>query len=613
MQGYNWSFVLLNIATVATFILLLLITTTRNKKELHFFSWSMAFWVFIWSLGMLAEIYAQTYFQYEGMLFTNIYFTAVNFVPFCIFFLGITFANVEIKRHYYALFLVPLTSTIILWTNPFHHLFFISFSLSSSEIVKGPYLIAETFLSYLLIAVGLYNLIYFSIKNSGFFSRQSLLIFFGSLVPVLVDVAFALDLFSFPLYFEPISFAIGAACFMLAILKFDFLNIVPIALQTIMDHISDSYIVINEVFEVVDYNRTLQETFEDIIHIRRKESVYDWLEQIESSQDRQRVFTTALQEAVSKKRSVFFEFEFANDRLNKFFNVEITPIFSGSNNKATIILLKDSTEQRRSFELIQQTQARLLESEHLASLGQMVGGIAHNLKTPIMSISGGLEGLIDLIEEYEESLGNPSVTKEDHLAIAGDMREWIAKMKGYCAYMSDVISTVKGQAVQLTASTTDKFVLRELLKRIDILMKHELKRFGCQLRANCLVDENTEIKGEVNSLVQVFNNLITNGIEAYEGQDGFIDLTISLHHDMMQFEVRDYGTGIPADVQDKLFKEMITTKAHHGTGLGLYMSYSTIWGRFGGKMWFESEEGRGTAFYIQIPLVTADVDAEVRV
>ncbi len=611
MWGYDWSFVLLNITTLTIFILLILVTTMRNKKALHLFSWGTVFWVFIWSAGMLTEVYAQTYFHYEGMLFTNIYFTAVNFVPFCLFLLGISFANIEIKRHYYALFLVPLVSTVLLWTNPYHHLFFVHFSLISSELVKGPYLIAETFLSYLLIAIALYSLIYFSIKNSGFFSRQSLLIFVGSLVPVMVDVAFALDLFSFPLYFEPLSFSIGVACFMLAILKFDFLNIVPIALQTIMDHISDSYVVINDAYEVADYNRTLQETFEDLIHIRRKESVYLWLKQIESSQDRQQVFTAALQEAVDKKRSVFFEFEFKNERLNKFFNVEITPIFSGSVHKATVILLKDSTEQHRSFEMIQQTQARLLESEHLASLGQMIGGIAHNLKTPIMSISGGLEGLVDLVEEYEESLGDPSVTKEDYLAIAGDMREWIVKMKGYCAYMSDIITAVKGQTVQLTASTTDKFVLHELLKRIDILMKHELKRFGCQLRANCLVNEDIEIKGEVNSLVQVFNNLITNGIEAYEGQDGFIDLTISLHHDMIQFELRDYGTGIPPAVQEKLFKEMITTKAQHGTGLGLYMSYSTIWGRFGGKMWFESEEGKGTAFYIQIPPVT--VDAEVRV
>ena len=70
---------------------------------------------------------------------------------------------------------------------------------------------------------------------------------------------------------------------------------------------------------------------------------------------------------------------------------------------------------------------------------------------------------------------------------------------------------------------------------------------------------------------------------------------------MILFEVRDHASGMTEDVKNKLFKEMITTKAKNGTGLGLYMSYSTITGRFGGKMWFESVRGMGTSFYILIP------------
>jgi signal transduction histidine kinase len=59
--------------------------------------------------------------------------------------------------------------------------------------------------------------------------------------------------------------------------------------------------------------------------------------------------------------------------------------------------------------------------------------------------------------------------------------------------------------------------------------------------------------------------------------------------------------GIPEDIQQKLFKEMVTTKGTMGNGLGLYMSYATIKGRFGGDLWFESEYGKGTTFYISIP------------
>src|SRR5699024_10504415 len=96
---------------------------------------------------------------------------------------------------------------------------------------------------------------------------------------------------------------------------------------------------------------------------------------------------------------------------------------------------------------IQNNQNILMERERLASLGQLIGGIAHNLKTPIMSIAGAAEGLSDLVKEYEVSIGDPEVTIEDHHAIAKDMKDWIEKTRSYTEYMSDVITAVKGQAV----------------------------------------------------------------------------------------------------------------------------------------------------------------------
>jgi signal transduction histidine kinase len=311
----------------------------------------------------------------------------------------------------------------------------------------------------------------------------------------------------------------------------------------------------------------------------------------------------SVREAIENKKTVTFENQYISGSCEKTFTVEITPIYAQDLFKGTVILMKDITEQRKSFEMIKQTQIMLIESEHMASLGQLIGGIAHNLKTPIMSISGGLVGLSDLIDEYEESVKDDSVTVEDHLEIANDMRVWIGKMKEYTAYMSDIISTVKGQAVQLTASTTDSFTLKELVKRVDILMNHELKKFGCKLNVQCDIDMKEEAKGEINSFVQVINNLILNSIDAYEGREGVIDFIINKNENeqMICFEVRDNGCGMTEDIKNKLFKEMITTKAKNGTGLGLYMSFSTITGRFGGKMWFESVYGLGTSFYIMIP------------
>ena len=256
-----------------------------------------------------------------------------------------------------------------------------------------------------------------------------------------------------------------------------------------------------------------------------------------------------------------------------------------------------------NIEKIHENQNMLMESERLASLGQLIGGIAHNLKTPIMSTSGAIEGLSDLIKEYDSSIDDPEVNSKDHHDIARDMNEWIAKMREYIEYMSDIITAVKGQAVTLSESDAVHFTLDELVKRVDILMKHELKNAIVYLNIGIKTDEKTILNGDINSLVQVINNMISNSIQAYNGKpEQNIDLIIDKKDNNIVISVKDYASGLPKKVQEKLFKEMITTKGKNGTGLGLYMSYSTIRAHFNGDIKFETEEGKGTTFYIILPL-----------
>ena len=252
---------------------------------------------------------------------------------------------------------------------------------------------------------------------------------------------------------------------------------------------------------------------------------------------------------------------------------------------------------------IHDSQETLMEKERLASLGQLIGGIAHNLKTPIMSISGASEGLTDLVKEYDSSIDDPEVNSNDHHEIAKDMMTWIEKIKTHTEYMSDVITAVKGQAVNLSNEEEVSFTVGELLKRVDILMKHELKNAIIYLNISLKADENITIRGDVNSLVQVINNMISNSIQAYNGKpEQNIDLIVEKNENELLIHVKDYGPGLPQKVKDKLFKEMITTKGKNGTGLGLYMSYSTIRAHFNGNITVESEEGKGTTFTISLPL-----------
>lgn len=252
---------------------------------------------------------------------------------------------------------------------------------------------------------------------------------------------------------------------------------------------------------------------------------------------------------------------------------------------------------------IHNSQETLMERERLASLGQLIGGIAHNLKTPIMSISGASQGLDDLIKEYDSSIDDPQVNSQDHHEIAADMSTWVSKIKTHTEYMSDIITAVKGQAVNLSNEYDISFTITELLKRVDILMKHELKNSLIYLKISMKTDENLIIHGDVNSLVQVINNMISNSIQAYDGKPNQnIDLTVEMHENNLFISVKDYACGIPQKVKNKLFKEMITTKGKNGTGLGLYMSYSTIKAHFNGTITVDSEDGKGATFTIILPI-----------
>ena len=292
----------------------------------------------------------------------------------------------------------------------------------------------------------------------------------------------------------------------------------------------------------------------------------------------------------------------ANEHDSKFVK-KITPITNDEISNLCIAYNSIQELTINNIKKIEDNQEMLIEQERLASLGQMIGGIAHNLKTPIFSVSGGLEGLSDLINEFDESIGNPNVTNDDMHDIAKDMREWIAKLKGHMSYMSDVITAVKGQTVTLSENVSMEFSITELFKRVDILMKHEIKNALADLEITNNIGNDDILYGNINSLVQIINNIISNAIEAYGNNytDKKIELKANIVDKKVVISIKDYGPGIPEIAQAKMFKEMITTKGKNGTGLGLYMSYSTIRAHFNGDITVESEDGKGTTFNIILP------------
>lgn len=594
---------LLMLSALLIVITLIYVLRTKGRSQLKTIFCVDLICVLVICLGVIFQDILSKYFSWNPWNFENFIYIGTCFLPVAIFFTGLIFAKTKItfKKKYLLFFIVPALSLIVLWTNDYHHLFYKIYSyLYLSDCKVGPYMIIHNIYSYTLLFLGVIQIVNVASKNSGFFSKQTLLIVVGISIPLITNILGTLKIISMTVYITPISFAFTMLFFALSIFKFKFLGVAPVALQTIVNRISDSYLVLNENLLITDFNSTFLKTFNLSASDIREENILEFLSTHKQYDMNLPKLENSLNRVKHSSETIVFEQHFK--KINKYFTVEINNILVKGNSLGILMLFKDITQHKLDMQALKDNQDILIERERLASLGQLIGGIAHNLKSPIMSISGATEGLTDLIKEYEESIVDKDVTIDDHLAIANDMRDWISKIKSYLEYMSDIIIAIKGQAVALSENTVDSFTVEELTKRVDILMKHELKKALITLNLDLKVPTSLMIHGNINGLVQVINNMISNAIQAYKGKEGqTIDLIITQEKNDVIVSVRDYAGGLPKEVQEKLFKEMITTKGKDGTGIGLFMSYSNIRAHFNGDITYSTEEGKGTIFNIILP------------
>lgn len=627
------SFILL-IATAIIETVFLLYIRKRVEKEntsLKYFI-CLVFCMIMWCIILDIQIFIIDFISPSKAIYSD-YIVYIFVVLMPVFLLLFAYSELtgktRIERWQLSLFILSFFNLIMIWTNDFHHLFYVRYSTEFSNTVFGPfYTYAYCLYIYGLTAIGIIMILISSIKKSSIKSKQTFFILISAIVPISVNVLASTRVIPANIYETPVSFSVTVLTLGFAMFRYNFLNISPVATTRIVNQMSDAYIVLNVDYKILDCNSS----FEKFFNVNKNEISGKYFKDINLGELvilHDKPLGNYLKKAQNDNKVYKINAKLKDE--SKYFNIEISRIISDYRCVGILVLIKDATQHILDMKALKQNQEMLIERERLATLGQMVGGIAHNLKTPIMSIAGAMEGLEDLIREYDESIDDPDVTKEDHHAIAKDMSNWVAKVNSYDSYMSDVITAVKGQAVNFNEVSNDKFTVGELLKTVNILMKHELKNALVTLNINCAVSESTTIKGNVNSLVQIVNNLISNAIQAYiepdeEQKDNkeditekdnnediakrkIIDLNVTKEKGNIVISVRDYGCGIPPKVQEKLFKSMVTTKGHNGTGLGLFMSYSNIRGHFNGDLKFTSEVGKGTTFYIIIPIDGANKDS----
>jgi len=600
-------FILLHISVLLVIVMIIITFNYKKKTQLHFVFIFLMISVLIWSLGQLLEVYYMFFNNGQVSYYLiTFYFIGVSFTPAFLLLLGIIYYNGTIlfKIKYALLFIPSIISVVMAATTEKNHLLIVTYAFKNTDIVLGPYFIFHNIITYLYIVIGLSFLIYTSFKTSGFFSKQSILIIIGVLIPFSINILSSYQIIpDLPVYITAVAFSISIVLILLAILKYNFLNVMPIALNHILNQLSDGVIVIDKSLVVLEYNEAITKICNIAnIKIARNMNILKVIEDSALKEDNEQSFSSILKMVIKNGIPYTFERTLETSSSIVYLNFVISNVLVREKYYCTTLLVKDITEIKNKMEEIKRNQEILMEKERLASLGHLIGGIAHNLKTPIMSISGISNEVVALGQEYVAAIKDSNITKEDHLEIANDIIEWASKISPYCSYMSEIISAVKGQATQLSTSSEKFFTVKELLSRIRLLMKFELKKNYCELKENIEVSPYSRIKGDIGSLIQVFNNIITNSIQSYNGENGIIDLNVILENGYLKFFIKDYGSGMDINIQNRLFKEMITTKGANGTGLGMYMAYSTIKGHYNGKLTFKSKKNKGTTFIIEVPL-----------
>lgn len=250
-------------------------------------------------------------------------------------------------------------------------------------------------------------------------------------------------------------------------------------------------------------------------------------------------------------------------------------------------LTEEHEKELKDNEYIMQRQAQF------AILGEFAGGIAHDLNSPLSAIQSNVTTLKKYFNYNRVQADQED--KDEIINILNNMDSSIERM-------GNTIAGVRNQIRATGDKDKEEFSLKELIDGIEILFGSILRKNNCQILNK--VNENYKILGEKNKLDRVVGNVIKNSIDAYQeiGKSGIIEVNAIKESDKYIITIKDEAGGVSDEVKDILLKEMKTTKKENGTGFGLYYSNTIIESSFKGKMYFETTDGVGTIFYIELPI-----------
>ncbi len=274
----------------------------------------------------------------------------------------------------------------------------------------------------------------------------------------------------------------------------------------------------------------------------------------------------------------------------------------------TLELTKQKEELEHALLDLRNTQAQLIQSEKMASLGELTAGIAHEIQNPLNFVNNFSDVSTELVDEMNEEIAKGNL--DDAKEIAGDLKQNLEKINHHGKRAGDIVKGML-QHSRSSSGTKEPTDINALADEYLRLAYHGLRAKDKSFNAT-MKTEFDETIGNISIIPQdigrVILNLITNafyvvnekkktGVDEYEP---IVTVSTKKINGKLEVSVADNGNGIPQKVLDKIFEPFFTTKpTGQGTGLGLSLSYDIVKAH-GGELKVETKEGEGSEFIFQL-------------
>ncbi len=266
-------------------------------------------------------------------------------------------------------------------------------------------------------------------------------------------------------------------------------------------------------------------------------------------------------------------------------------------------LKKTYQDLQDSFKKLQQAQEQLVEAEKMASLGNLVAGVAHEINTPVGVAVTASSFLNSRIAEYNDLFNNDQLTREDFQDLMSMGAESSEIILVNLQRAASLIQSFKQVAVDQSNEEKRNFNIKHYMEEILRSLRPRLKKTAITVSLN-IVDDML-IYNTPGVFYQIITNLIMNSLIHAFAPEEQGEITISLEQlDEQQFILKytDSGRGISEKNRKKIFEPFFSTNRHHGgSGLGMHIVYNLVTQKLGGKIRCQSELHKGIRFEIEFP------------